>query len=113
MLVSITSRSAPRETATATIHLLTGLTPETGATVARLMDEYAPVAEWDVSTRQTNEGYIRRTLGPALGDIQLRKLQHRVDILDRFYTHLRRCNALCDGRPYVEHRRTDQLGRVA
>ena len=38
-----------------------GRTPETGATVARLMDEYAPIAEWDVSTRQTNEGFIRRT----------------------------------------------------
>jgi type IV secretory pathway TrbF-like protein len=32
-----------------------GRTPESGATVARLMDEYAAVAEWDVSTRQTNE----------------------------------------------------------
>ena len=37
-----------------------GRTPETGATVARLMDEYAPIAEWDVSTRQTNEGFILR-----------------------------------------------------
>jgi hypothetical protein len=44
-----------------------GRTPETGATVARLMDEYAPIAEWDVSTRQTNEGFIRRTIKPALG----------------------------------------------
>ena len=33
-----------------------GRTPESGATVAKLMDEYAAVAEWDVSTRQTNEG---------------------------------------------------------
>src|SRR6266700_3803514 len=31
-----------------------GRTPETGATVAKLMDEDAAVAEWDVSTRQTN-----------------------------------------------------------
>ena len=31
-----------------------GRTPETGATMARLMDEYAPIAEWDVSTRQTS-----------------------------------------------------------
>jgi integrase len=29
----------------------------------------------------------------------LRKLQHRVDILDRLYTHLRRCNRLCDSSP--------------
>ena len=44
-----------------------GRTPETGATVARLMDEYAPIAEWDVSTRQTNEGFIRRTIKARLG----------------------------------------------
>jgi hypothetical protein len=42
-----------------------GRTPETGATVAQLMDEYAAVAEWDVSTRQTNEGFIRRTIKPG------------------------------------------------
>src|SRR5689334_3550592 len=29
-----------------------GRTPESGATVAKLMDEYAPIAEWDVSTRR-------------------------------------------------------------
>lgn len=33
-----------------------GRTPEADATVARLLDEYAAVADWDVSTRQTNEG---------------------------------------------------------
>ncbi|WP_214404509.1 hypothetical protein [Pseudonocardia lacus] len=32
------------------------------------------------------------------GDWQLRKLQHRVDVLDRLYTHLRRCN-ICDSSP--------------
>ena len=36
-----------------------GRTPETGATMAKL-DEYAPIADWDVSTRQTSEGFIRR-----------------------------------------------------
>jgi hypothetical protein len=41
-----------------------GRTPESGATVAKLMDEYAAVAEWDVSTRQTSEGFIRRTIKP-------------------------------------------------
>lgn len=55
------------------------------------------MSDHELTTRETNEGYIRRTLKPALGDMQLRKLQHRVDILDRLYTHLRRCGALCDG----------------
>ena len=65
-----------------------GRTPETGATVARLMDEYAPIAEWDVSTRQTNEGFIRRTIKPALGHLKVRKV--RGPILDQLYTRLKR-----------------------
>jgi hypothetical protein len=39
-----------------------GRTPEANATMARLMDQYAAIAEWGVSTRQTNEGFIRRTI---------------------------------------------------
>ena len=69
-----------------------GRTSETGATVARLMDEYAPIAEWDVSTRQTNEGFIRRTIKPALGHLKLRKV--RGPILDHLYTRLKRCGDL-------------------
>jgi hypothetical protein len=72
--------------------------PDQAATVAYLLDRWVEVVDHELSTRETNEGYIRRTLKPALGDMPLRKLQHRVDILDRLYTHLRRCNALCDGR---------------
>jgi integrase len=44
-----------------------GRQPESGATVAQLLDQYAQVAEWDVSTRAGFEGYIRRTIKPALG----------------------------------------------
>jgi integrase len=40
-----------------------------------------------LSTVETTAGYIRRTLNPALGDITLSKLRHRVDIIDRLYTH--------------------------
>ena len=72
-----------------------GRTPETDATVARLMDEYA---EWGVSTRQTNEGFIRRTIKPALGHLKVRKV--RGPILDQLYTRLKRCGDLsCTGRP--------------
>ena len=48
-----------------------GRTPESDATVAKLLDEYAPIAPWDVSTRQTNEGFIRRTIKPALGPMKV------------------------------------------
>ena len=54
--------------------------PDRAATVAYLLDRWVEVADHELSTRVTNEGYIRRTLKPALGEIPLRKLQHRVDI---------------------------------
>src|SRR5215813_12712314 len=85
-----------------------GRTPETGATVARLMDEYAPIAEWGVSTRQTNEGFIRRTIKPALGHLKVREV--RGPILDQLYTRLKRCGDLsCTGRPFTEHRNVPDL----
>jgi hypothetical protein len=80
-----------------------GRTPESGATVAKLMDEYTAVAEWDVSTRQTNEGFIRRTIKPALGPMKVRKV--RGPILDKLYAELKRCGDLsCTGKPFIEHR---------
>src|SRR3954463_7437804 len=81
--------------------------PDQHATVSVLLDQWTEVVDHELSTASTTAGYIRRTLKPALGDMPLRKLQHRVDILDRLYTHLRRCNALCDGRPRIDHRRAD------
>ena len=51
-----------------------GRTPESAATVAKLLDEYALIAAWDVSTRQTNEGFVRRTVKPALGHLEVRAI---------------------------------------
>ena len=85
-----------------------GRTPEADATMARLLDEYAAVAEWDVSTRQTNEGFIRRTIKPALGHLEVRKV--RGPILDKLYTRLKHCGDLsCTGRPFTEHRNVPAL----
>ena len=72
------------------------------------MDEYAAIAEWDVSTRQTNEGFIRRTIKPALGPMKVRKV--RGPILDKLYAELKRCGDLsCTGRPFIEHRNVPVL----
>ena len=38
-----------------------GQRPDSGVTVAELLARYMEVAELDVSTRETYEGYIRRT----------------------------------------------------
>jgi len=56
------------------------------------MDEYAAVAEWDVSTRQTNEGFIAAPSKPALGPMKVRKV--RGPILDKLYAELKRCGDL-------------------
>jgi integrase len=86
-----------------------GRTPESDVTVARLMDEYAAVAEWDLSTRQTNEGFIRRTIKPALGHMKVRMV--RGPILDKLYAELKRCGDLtCTRKPFTEHRNVPVLG---
>jgi integrase len=80
-----------------------GRQPETDATVAQLMDRYAEVADWDLSTRKANECYIRRTIKPALGHLQVRKI--RGPLLDLLYAQLKRCGDLaCTGKPFTEHR---------
>ena len=79
-----------------------GRQPETGVTVAELLRQYMTVAELDRSTRQTYEGYIRRTILPALGLIKLRKV--RGPVLDMFYARLRQCgNLACSGKAFIEH----------
>jgi hypothetical protein len=85
-----------------------GRTPESGATMTKLLDEYAAIAPWDVSTRQTNEGFIRRTIKPALRHLQVRKV--RGPILDKLYAELKRCgDPTCTGRPFTEHRNIPAL----
>jgi integrase len=80
-----------------------GRRPETDATVAQLMDQYAQVADWDLSTRKANEVYIRRVIKPVLGHLQVRKI--RGPLLDLLYAQLRRCsNPGCTGKRFTEHR---------
>src|SRR5215469_5315672 len=79
-----------------------GRQPETGVTVAELLRRYMTVAELDRSTRQTYEGYIRRTIVPALGLIKLRKV--RGPVLDMLYARLHQCgNLACSGKPFIEY----------
>jgi hypothetical protein len=79
-----------------------GRQPDTGVTVAELLRQYLAVAELDRSTQQTYEGYIRRTILPALGSMELRKV--RGPVLDMLYARLHRCGDLaCSGKPFTEH----------
>ena len=88
-----------------------GRTPDTDATVARLLDEYAAVAGWELSTREANEGYIRRTIKPAIGYLQVRKV--RSPILHKLYMRLKRCGDLsCTARPFTELRHIPSLSQT-
>jgi DNA-binding transcriptional regulator YhcF (GntR family) len=76
--------------------------------VAQLLDQYAALAEWDLSTREAYEGYIRRTIKPALGHLQVRKV--RGPVLDILYARLKKCGDLaCNGTPFTEHRNAPDL----
>jgi len=85
-----------------------GRQPDSAVTVAQLLDQYVSTVGWDVSTRESNLGYIRRTIKPALGSLQVRKV--RGPILDTLYARLMRCgNLACTGKPFTEHRNTPDL----
>jgi DNA-binding transcriptional regulator YhcF (GntR family) len=76
--------------------------------VAELLDRYAQVADWELSTREANEGYIRRTIKPAVGHLPIRKV--RGPVLDLLYAQLRRCgDVACTGKPFTEHSRMPVL----
>ena len=85
-----------------------GRQPDSAVTVAQLLDQYVSTAGWDVSTRESNLGYIRRTIKPALGSTQVRKVCG--PLLDTLYARLMQCgNLACTGRPFTEHRNIPDL----
>lgn len=71
-------------------------------TLAYAIDEWLRTTDIEASTRHGYEGYIHRTIKPALGHVPLRKLTTRA--LETFYAQLRRCRARCDRRPFMEHK---------
>jgi integrase len=74
---------------------------ESSVSLGYALDEWMRNTELADSTRRTYEGYIKRTIRPALGDEQVKKISAR--ILENLYTELRRCGARCDGKPFIEH----------
>jgi hypothetical protein len=55
-----------------------GRSAEAGVTMARLLDEYVPIARWDVSTRRTNDGFIERIIKPSLGHLKIRQVNGEI-----------------------------------
>src|SRR5215470_14482378 len=78
-----------------------GRSPNDTATMGLALERYLDVSDLSVATRATNETYIRRIIGPVLGDVRLRKIGP--DSLDALYAHLKRCSRLCGRLGKVEH----------
>jgi len=103
-----TERAAQIELGKLLEQAVAGRQPDSAVTVAQLLDQYVLTAGWDVSTRASNLGYIRRTIKPAIGSTQVRKV--RGPLLDTLYARLMRCgNLACIGKPFTEHRNIPDL----
>jgi hypothetical protein len=78
-----------------------GRFPNRAATLSQALDRYLEVTDLELSTKEAHQGYIRRTIGPVLGDMKVRKLG--ADSLDSLYTALKKCSRLCGRLPKSEH----------
>jgi integrase len=77
---------------------------ESSISLGQALAEWLRVSEIEDSTRKTYEGYIERTIQPALGTVPIKKLDARV--LESLYTQLRRCRHRCNGKPSIEKHAT-------
>lgn len=75
----------------------------TKATVGALLERWMEQHEIDPTTRMTYDAQIRLYIVPNLGDVPLVLfVREAAERLEKLYSRLRKCRALCNGRPFVE-----------
>ena len=52
--------------------------PDQQATLGQALGKYLEVADLEVSTREAHEGYVRRTIGPVLGEVKIPQARRRL-----------------------------------
>jgi len=80
--------------------------PRTRATVNQMLDRHLEMLSVEETTLDSYESFVRNHVRPLIGHVQLGKING--EILDSFYRELARCRTHCNGRPFVEHRSTDE-----
>src|SRR5260370_27899941 len=74
-----------------------GRAPKTEATFGQLIDEVLEVISLDFTTLGMYQGYIERTIRPALAEYGVRHLEQHPDLLDKLYAALGPCRKLGGG----------------
>jgi integrase len=76
--------------------------PKTRATVDQLIAKYFEVVDVDTQTMRGYRSKYENHIKPLIGSQPLARLD--IEILDSFYSELRKCRDHCRGRKYIQHR---------
>ncbi|MGH3615505.1 MAG: tyrosine-type recombinase/integrase [Pseudonocardia sp.] len=75
----------------------------TKATVGALLERWMDQHQIDLTTRMTYDAQIRLYIVPNLGDVPLVLfVREAAERLETLYSRLRKCRALCNGKPFIE-----------
>jgi integrase/DNA-binding transcriptional regulator YhcF (GntR family) len=76
--------------------------PRTDATVEQLIERHLKDGTFGPKTRRNYRGQADKHIVPCIGSTKVRRVD--AEVIESFYSELRRCNDHCDGKPYVDHR---------
>jgi integrase len=70
--------------------------PRSAVSVGQVVEKWLGVADLAATTRQRYEGLVRLYIAPTFGSMPAAKLD--AELMESYYSRLRRCNKLCNGR---------------
>ncbi len=76
--------------------------PRTSATVNQLLERYLEQFAGSPNTLELYRSHVRNHISPCLGHLRVGQLD--AEMIDAFYSELRRCRSRCNGRRSIDHR---------